>query len=331
MTLIIAEAGVNHNGDINLAHQLIKAAADSGADIIKFQTFKAKNLSTIYASKAKYQCKTSNASNQQEMLAELELNISQHKELIEICNQYGIEFLSSGFDIESLNFLGTLNLNRIKIPSGEITNIPYLRKVASFKKPLILSTGMSNLGEIEFAINLLEESGITRDLITVLHCTTEYPAPYSEINLKAIETIRNSLKVAVGYSDHTLGLEIAIAAVGLGAKVIEKHLTLDKQLLGPDHKASLDPIEFKAMVKSIRIIEKSLGDGIKKATKSEIRNKEAIRKSIVASKKINAGDLFNEDNLTTKRPGYGISPLRWDDLIGLEAKHSYEPDELIRW
>lgn len=331
MTLIIAEAGVNHNGDIKLAHQLIKAAADSGADIIKFQTFKAKNLSTSYASKAKYQLKTSNANTQQEMLAELELNISQYEELIEICNQYEIEFLSSGFDIESLNFLGTLNLNRIKIPSGEITNIPYLRKVASFKKPLILSTGMSNLGEIEFALNLLEESGMTRELVTVLHCTTEYPAPFSEINLKAIETIRNSLKVAVGYSDHTLGLEAAIAAVSLGATVIEKHLTLDKKLIGPDHKASLDPIEFKDMVKSIRIIEKSLGDGIKKATKSELGNKEAIRKSIVASKKINAGDLFTEDNLTTKRPGSGISPIRWDDLIGLKAKHSYEPDELIRW
>ena len=331
MTLIIAEAGVNHNGDMNIAHQLIKAAADSGADIIKFQTFKAKNLSTINASKANYQIKTTNANNQQEMLAELELNISQHKELIEICNQYEIEFLSSGFDIESLNFLGTINLNRIKIPSGEITNTPYLRKVASFKKPTILSTGMSNLGEIETAINLLEESGIKRDLITVLHCTTEYPAPYSEINLKAIETIRNSLKVAVGYSDHTLGIEIAIAAVSLGATIIEKHLTLDKKLLGPDHKASLEPNEFKAMVKSIRIIEKSLGDGIKKATKSEIGNKEAIRKSIVASKKINAGDLFTEENLTTKRPGSGISPTRWDDLIGLKSKHSYEQDELIRW
>ena len=331
MTLIIAEAGVNHNGDINLASELIKAAADSGADIIKFQTFKSNNLSTSYASKANYQNSTTNAKSQQEMLSELELKQSDHWKLIEICEKYDIEFLSSGFDLESLNFLSTLNLKRIKIPSGEITNIPYLRKAASINKSLIISSGMATLGEIEVAINILEKEGITRNMMTILHCTTEYPAPFSEVNLKAISTIKNALKVSVGYSDHTIGIEVPIAAVALGSSIIEKHFTIDKNLYGPDHKASLEPKEFTQMVKSIRRIENSLGDGIKRATKSELSNIESVRKSIVAAKRIEVGDLFTKDNLTTKRPGSGISPLRWDDLIGLESRYLYEPDDLIKW
>ncbi len=331
MTIIIAEAGVNHNGDINLARKLIEAAARAGADIIKFQTFKAKNLSTNYASKANYQNKTSKAKNQQDMLSELELKQSHHKELIQTCEEFGIEFLSTGFDLESLSFLETLKLKRVKIPSGEITNIPYLRKVASIQRPVILSSGMATLGEIESAINVMEGEGLSRDKIDVLHCTTEYPAPFSEVNLRAISTIRSALKVSVGYSDHTLGTDIAIAAVALGASIIEKHFTLDKSFIGPDHKASLEPHEFSSLVKSVRIIEKSLGNGIKKPTKSEILNMNAIRKSIVASKKIKVGDLLTENNITTKRPGSGISPLRWDDIIGSESKYSYEIDELIKW
>ncbi len=331
MTLIIAEAGVNHNGDINLAHKLIKAAAEAGADIIKFQTFKSSNISTSYALKANYQNLNSNEKTQQEMLSKLELKHSDHFELIKICKTYDIEFLSSGFDIESLNFLETLNLKRIKIPSGELTNVPYLRKAASLNKSLIISTGMANLGEIERAINILEKEGLKREMMTILHCTTEYPAPYSEVNLKALITIKNALKVSVGYSDHTNGIDVPIAAVALGSTVIEKHFTIDKNLNGPDHKASLEPHEFKKMVKSIRNIEDSLGDGIKRATKSEISNIEAVRKSIVAAKRIKVGDLFSEENLTTKRPGTGISPLRWDDLIGLKSKNLYEPDDLIKW
>ena len=331
MTIIIAEAGVNHNGDINLAHKMIKVAAKAGADIIKFQTFKSNKLSTPYACKANYQKINSDANSQQEMLSDLEINYSDHKKLKETCEKYGIEFLSSGFDLESLNFLEKLDLKRLKIPSGEITNIPYLRKAASINKPLILSSGMSNLAEIENAINIFEKAGINRNMITVLHCTTEYPTPYSEVNLKAILTIKNALKVSVGYSDHTLGIEVPIAAVALGASIIEKHFTLDKNLSGPDHRASLEPDEFSRMVRSIRKIEKSLGDGIKRATNSELLNKNAVRKSIVASSKIEVGEIFSEDNLTTKRPGSGISPLRWDELIGLKSNYPYEEDELIKW
>lgn len=331
MTLIIAEAGVNHNGDMKLAHQLIKKAAEAGADIVKFQTFQAKRLSTNYAEKANYQKKTTVESTQQEMLEKLELKHHQHLELIQTCKKYNVEFLSTGFDIKSLSFLDTLNLNRIKIPSGEITNIPYLRKVGSMKKPIILSTGMSNLGEIEHAIYTLEKEGTHRKNITVLHCTTEYPVPYSEVNLNAMGTIREALKVSVGYSDHTLGIEVAIGAVSLGASIIEKHLTLDRNLPGPDHKASLEPHEFKNMVKSIRCIEQSLGNGIKEISISEIPNRDIVRKSIVAAKAIRVGDYLTEENLTTKRPGTGISPLMWDHLIGLKSKYSFEPDELIRW
>ena len=331
MTLIIAEAGVNHNGDTKLAHQLIETAANVGADIVKFQTFKASNLSTNYAEKANYQKKTTKEISQREMLSRLELKPEFHKELIDACEANGIEFLSTGFDIDSLDFLETLNLKRIKVPSGEITNVPYLRKVAYMKKPLILSTGMSNLGEIENALNVLEQSGLDRENITVLHCTTEYPAPFSEVNLKAITTIREAFKVSVGYSDHTIGIQIPIAAAALGASIIEKHLTLDKNLPGPDHKASLEPNEFSSMVKSIRIIEDSLGNGVKMATKSELSNRDVVRKSIVAAIQIKAGDYFSEENLTTKRPGIGISPSRWDELIGKKSKYSYQPDDLIQW
>ena len=332
MVLIIAEAGVNHNGDISIAKKLVDAAKDCGADIVKFQSFKAEDLVTSTAKKALYQVEnTGNNNSQFSMLKDLELTYPQQIELKEYCNQKNIEFLSTGFDLESLNFLNSLGLKRFKIPSGEITNIPYLRKVGSMKKPLILSTGMSNLGEIENAIYTLEKEGTNRNNITVLHCTTEYPVPYSEVNLNAIATIREAFKVSVGYSDHTLGIAVSIGATSLGASIIEKHLTLDRNLQGPDHKASLEPHEFKNMVKSIRCIEESLGNGIKEISISEVPNRDIVRKSIVAAKAIRVGDYLSEENLTTKRPGTGISPLMWDHLIGLKSKYSFEPDELIRW
>ena len=332
MTLIIAEAGVNHNGDMQIAEELINQASKAGADIVKFQTFKAELLSTNYASKANYQKQTtSKLQTQKDMLYELELKDHQHHQLIEICNKYNIEFLSTAFDNSSINFLSKLNLKRFKIPSGEIINFPYLRKIASLKKPIILSTGMATLAEIENALQVLEKFGAQRKNITVLHCTTEYPAPYNEINLKAIKTISEKLNVSVGYSDHTLGIEIPIAAVALGATVIEKHLTLDRNMPGPDHRASLEPTQFKSMVESIRKIEKAIGNGIKIPSKSELENMKVIRKSIVASGNIKKGEIFNNHNLTTKRPGTGLSPMIWEDLIGKKAIRDFAADELISW
>ena len=329
-TLIIAEAGVNHNGDMQLAKQLIDAAAEAGADVVKFQTFQADQLATYKAPKAIYQQQTTGKTeNQQEMLQRLELSFDQHQQLISHCRNSDIEFLSTAFDDPSIDLLNKLNLKRFKIPSGEITNLPYLRRLGGLGKPLILSTGMANMGEIEAALAVLETAGTNRAQITVLHCTTEYPAPMAEVNLRAMQTIGKAFGVAVGYSDHTAGIEVPIAAVALGATVIEKHITLDQNLPGPDHKASLEPKEFAAMVRAIRNIDLALGDGIKRPTASEAANSQAVRKSLVAAKEIKAGEAFTAENITAKRPGTGVSPMRWDEFIGQQATHAYEPDELI--
>ena len=329
-TLIIAEAGVNHNGDMQLANQLIDAAAEAGADVVKFQTFQADQLATNKAAKASYQQQTTDkGENQQTMLKRLELSFDQHQQLISYCQNSNIEFLSTAFDDPSIDLLNQLNLKRFKIPSGEITNLPYLRRLGGLGKPLILSTGMANLGEIEAALVVLETAGTDRAQITVLHCTTEYPAPMAEVNLRAMQTIGQAFGVAVGYSDHTAGIEVPIAAVALGATVIEKHITLDQNLPGPDHKASLEPKEFAAMVRAIRNIEQALGDGIKRPTASEAANLQVVRKSLVASRAISIGELFSADSVTAKRPGTGISPMRWDELIGHPSARAFAPDELI--
>ncbi len=329
-TLIIAEAGVNHNGDLKLAKQLIDAAAEAGADIVKFQTFNADRLVTRTALKADYQNQTTDSKESHyEMLRRLELTNTMHKELIAHCAARNIEFFSTGFDIESVDLLVSLGQNHFKIPSGEITNLPYLRHVSRLGKPIILSTGMATLGEIEEAIDVLEQAGTTRTNMTILHCTTEYPAPMAEVNLRAMQSMQAAFGVAVGYSDHTAGIEVAIAAVGLGATVIEKHFTLDRNLPGPDHKASLEPDELKAMVSAIRNIEIALGDGIKRLTPSEARNKPVARKSLVASKAIKAGEVLSTENITTKRPGTGISPMNWDAVMGRKAVRDFVVDELI--
>jgi len=328
--LIIAEAGVNHNGDIELAKRLIDVAADAGADLVKFQTFSAERLATQSAPKADYQNQTTDqAESQFAMLNQLELSSEMHRVLITHCQQRNIGFFSTGFDIQSLDYLASLSAERFKIPSGEITNLPYLRHVGGFGKPVILSTGMANLGEIETALDVLETAGTPRTQITVLHCNTEYPTPMKDVNLRAMCSIRDAFGVAVGYSDHTAGTEVPIAAVALGATVIEKHLTLDRNLPGPDHKASLEPNEFAAMVRSIRNIEQAAGDGIKRPSPSETKNKAIARKSLVAAKPIRAGDQFTAENVIAKRPGTGISPMRWDEVIGQVAARDFVADELI--
>lgn len=329
-TLIIAEAGVNHNGDLDLARQLIEAAAAAGADLVKFQTFKADRLVTRGAKKADYQHNTIDGQeSQHKMLRRLELSPEMHQELFEHCAKSHIGFFSTGFDNESIDLLLSLGQSHFKIPSGEITNLPYLRHVGRLGKAVILSTGMATLGDIEAAITVLEQAGTPRANITVLHCTTEYPTPMAEVNLRAMQSIHAAFGVAIGYSDHTAGIEVAIAAVAMGALVIEKHLTLDHQLPGPDHKASLEPGEFKAMVTAIRNIEVALGDGIKRLTSSELRNKSVARKSLVSKRSIKTGELFNAENITAKRPGTGISPMRWDEVIGRRAARDYSADELI--
>ena len=329
--IIIAEAGVNHNGDLSLAKKLIDAAADAGADLIKFQTFIADRLVTQQAKKADYQSATiGSTESQHQMLARLELDENMHHELIVHCDLRNIKFFSSGFDIESIDFLISLGINHFKIPSGEITNLPYLRHIGQFSKSVILSTGMSTLSDIEAAIDVLEQAGTARSLITVLHCNTEYPTPMVEVNLKAMQSIQASFGVAVGYSDHTAGIEVAIASAALGATVIEKHFTLNKSLPGPDHKASLDPDELKAMVSAIRNIEIALGDGIKRLTPSEERNKFMARKSLVARKAIKEGEVLSADNITAKRPGTGISPMNWDVVMGRKAVRDFAIDELIQ-
>lgn len=329
-TLIIAEAGVNHNGDLAQARQLIDVAAEAGADMVKFQTFSADKLVTTHARKADYQIQTNDADESQHaMIRRLELTREMHVTLIAHCKLRGIRFFSTGFDIDSIDLLVELGLDCLKIPSGEITNLPHLRHVGSYGKSVILSTGMATLGEIEAALDLLEQAGTPRDRITVLQCNTEYPTPMADVNLRAMLAIREAFGVAVGYSDHTQGIEVPIAAVALGATIIEKHFTLDRNLPGPDHKASLEPDELKAMVSAIRNIEQALGDGIKRPSQSEAKNKSIARKSLVAACAIRAGQVFSKTNLVVKRPGTGLSPMRWDEVLGRKAPRGFAPDELI--
>lgn len=330
-TFIIAEAGVNHNGCIRKALKLIDAAKLSGADAIKFQTFKAENLATDYAPKAEYQkYKSIIKETQFEMLKKLEFTDAMHKVCFKKCEKKNIIFISSAFDIESLNYLKKFKLSYFKVPSGEITNIPYLEVLGKFRKKIILSTGMSNIDEIKKAVKTLEINGTKKNNITLLQCTSAYPAPYDEINLNTIAALRNNFKLNIGFSDHSLGIQASIAAVALGAKVIEKHLTLNKKLKGPDHRASLDPKEFKLMVQSIRIVEKTLGNKIKKITKSEKKNICIVRKSIVASTKIKKNEKFSNFNITCKRPGTGISPLFFKKLIGKKSMRNFDKNDLIR-
>ncbi len=331
--IIIAEAGVNHNGDIELAKKLIDVAVDAGVDYVKFQTFKSESLVSKFAKKASYQIENTKdaVESQLQMLKKLELSNSQHFELVQYCNNKNISFFSTAFDLESLSFLKELGLNIVKIPSGEITNLPYLRKAAALFKEVIISTGMSSMVEIEEALDVFLQAGIKKNDITILHCNTEYPTPMSDVNLNAMLTIQKMFGVKVGYSDHTMGIEVPIAAVALGGTMIEKHFTLDRSLPGPDQLASLEPDELKNMVYSIRNIEKAIGGtGIKEPSESEIKNISIARKSIVAKTSIQKGDRFTEFNITTKRPGMGLSPMKWDEVIGKVACQDFDEDELIK-
>ena len=327
---IIAEAGVNHNGSIELAFKLIDAAVESGADAVKFQTFKAENLVSKNTQKAEYQKQTTNPlESQLDMLKKLELDVDVHKKLIKYCNTKGILFLSSPFDHDSIDLLNELGIEVFKIPSGEITNLPYLRRIGSLAKQVILSTGMSTLKEVGDALAILVDSGTKKENITVLHANTMYPTPMEDVNLNAMLTIQKEFGVAVGYSDHTLGIEVDIAAVAMGASCLEKHFTLDKTMDGPDHKASLEPEELKAMVGAIRNIEKALGSSEKKPSPSESVNIKVVRKSIFANQNIKKGDLLTDKNIAVKRPGGGISPMQWDEVIGTISSKDYNADELI--
>ncbi len=327
---IIAEAGVNHDGSIDNAYRLIDAAVEAGADAIKFQTFKAESLVLKNVDKANYQKQTTNESESQfEMIKRLELSVDAHKKLIKYCNEKNIIFLSSPFDHESIDLLNELQLQIFKIPSGEITNLPYLRHIGSLNKKVLLSTGMSNLQEVGDALTILINAGTKKEDITVLHANTMYPTPMEDVNLNAMLTIQRKFGVDVGYSDHTLGLEVDIAAVAIGASVIEKHFTLDKSMEGPDHKASLEPEELKAMVSAIRNIEKALGSSEKKPSPSESVNIDVVRKSIIASASIKKGEILSDNNVTAKRPGAGISPMKWDKVIGTVASKDYQMDDLI--
>lgn len=330
--MIIAEAGVNHNGDFNKAKQLIAVAAEAGANYIKFQTFKASKIVSKSAAKANYQNENigDHTTSQYEMLKKLEIPEGWYYKLVDYCKQCGINFLSTGFDNQSIDFLDQLGVPFFKIPSGEITNKPYLLHIASKKKPVVVSTGMADLKEIGDCISVLTGGGLTMEKITILHCNTEYPTPMEDVNLKAMNSIRYQLGVQIGYSDHTQGIEVPIAAVALGATVIEKHFTLDRNLPGPDHKASLEPAELKAMVQAIRNIEKAIsGSGIKEPSPSEKKNIAVARKSIVASRAIQQGETFTFKNLTVKRPGNGISPMLWDEVIGKKAIRNFGSDDLI--
>ncbi|MDE3156199.1 MAG: N-acetylneuraminate synthase [Acidobacteriota bacterium] len=329
-TFIVAEAGVNHDGDLVKARRLIDVAASAGADAVKFQTFQADRLVTASAPKAGYQRRTTGAGeSQREMLRRLELTPAMHRELMAHCAAAGIMFLSTAFDESSLDLLESLGQERFKIPSGEITNLPYLRHVGRLGRPTLLSTGMADLAEVGEALDVLAAAGTTRELVTVLQCTTEYPAPVDEANLRAMLTMRDRFGVAVGYSDHTPGIEVPLAAVALGACVIEKHFTLDRTTPGPDHRASLEPGELAAMVRAIRTIELALGDGVKRPGPGESTNRAAVRKSIVAQQPILRGEVFSAANITTKRPGTGISPMRWDEIVGRAAPRDFALDELI--
>jgi N,N'-diacetyllegionaminate synthase len=328
---IIAEAGVNHNGNIELAKKLVEVAANAGADAVKFQTFSAEQVLSKNAPKAEYQIKMTDSSESQfDMIKKLELDLNSHQEIIKHCNENNILFLSTPFDHESIEMLNHLNLPLFKIPSGEITNLPYLRLIGSKAKPVILSSGMATLGEIEFALNVLISEQVSLSEITVLHCNTDYPTLMKDVNLRAMQSIAAAFPgIRVGYSDHTLGIEVPIAAVSMGATVIEKHFTLDRNMDGPDHQASLEPDELKSMVKAIRNIEIAMGDGLKKPRSSEIKNKSVARKSIVAARNIHKGEVFTEENLSVKRPGTGLSPIQWDEVIEKKAMKDFRKDELI--
>jgi N,N'-diacetyllegionaminate synthase len=327
---VIAEAGVNHNGSVEMALELVDAAAAQGADAVKFQSFRAAALAAPDAPRAAYQQETTGeAGGQLAMLRALELSPDGHRRIAAHCRQRGIEFLSSPFDAESVELLATLELKRLKVPSGELLDVPYLRRVAALGLPLIVSTGMATLSEVDAALGVLEAAGCPRARITVLHCSTEYPTPPADVNLRAMITLRDSLGVAVGYSDHTEGITVAVAAAALGATVVEKHLTLDRALPGPDHRASLEPGEFGDLVRAVRLVEAALGDGVKAPTAGELENIPAARKSIVAARAIAAGATLGADDLAVKRPGTGMTPLRWDDVLGLTASRDYRADELI--
>ncbi len=328
---IIAEAGVNHNGSIDTAKKMIDVAADAGANFVKFQTFKAETLLTHSADKAEYQkSRTEKEETQFDMIKKLELDRNAHEELVTYCNQKNIQFLSTAFDHDSIDLLAELGIPFYKIPSGEIINLTYLRHVGSMGKPVVMSTGMATLEEVRAAMEILLAAGVKKDDLTILHCNTEYPTPIENVNLKAMLTIRDELGVKVGYSDHTLGIEIPVAAVAMGATVIEKHFTLDRILPGPDHAASLEPDELKAMIQAIRNIEKAMGNGVKQPSPSEAKNIPIARKSIVAKNPINKGERFSEDNLTVKRPGTGISPMEWDVYMCKSSDREYQMDDLIQ-
>lgn len=330
--IIIAEAGVNHNGSMDNAYRLIDAAAEAGVDYIKFQTFKANKLVSVTAKKADYQIQNTKnyEETQLQMLQKLELSQEQHEKLIAYCHKKRVRFFSTAFDLDSLEYLHKIGLQMVKIPSGEITNLPYLRKAASLFQKVIISTGMSSIEEINDAVIVFREAGVNNDNITILHCNTEYPTPMDDVNLKAMLNIQEVFGTKVGYSDHTLGIEVPIAAVALGASMIEKHFTLDKTMTGPDHSASMEPDELKLMVSVIRNIEKALsGSGVKEISLSEKKNIAIARKSIVATKKIQKGDVFSEENIGVKRPGTGISPMKWDEVMGMKSNKDFEVDELI--
>lgn len=329
-TIIIAEAGVNHNGSLENARKLVDAAVTAGADYVKFQTFKADKIASKEAGKAAYQQKSTGTNETQlDMLRKLELSEAAHLELIDYCKTKGIQFLSTPFDLDSIDLLRGLGITLGKIPSGEITNLPYLRKMAAAFPQLIMSTGMAEMAEVKAALDALTKTGVSKDRITILHCNTEYPTPMEDVNLRAMLTIKEEMGVEIGYSDHTLGIEVPVAAVALGATVIEKHFTLDKNMEGPDHRASLEPGELRDMVKAIRNIDKALGNDLKTPSASESHNIKIVRKSIVAKKPILKGERFAEENLTVKRPGTGISPMEWDNVIGQVAKRDFQTDEII--
>ena len=330
---IIAEAGVNHNGSIEIARQMVDKAVEAGVDIIKFQTFKSEKLVSKSARQAEYQKKNigkKSDDSQLSMLKKLELSEQDHKDLMTYCKQKGIKFFSTAFDMDSIEYLHSLNLGLWKIPSGEVTNYPFLKRIASYNERTILSTGMCDLQDVRAAVDALYKNGLSKENLTLLHCNTEYPTPFEDVNLKAMDALRKEFGVEVGYSDHTKGIEVPIAAVALGASVIEKHFTLDRNMEGPDHKASLEPDELKAMVSAIRNIEKAMdGDGTKHVSESERKNITIARKSIVAACDIKAGEIFTEENLTVKRPGTGISPMQWEEILGNKAIRSFAEDELI--
>lgn len=331
-TLIIAEAGVNHNGSIEIAKQLVDKAVDAGVDYIKFQTFKAANLVTKSARQAEYQKKNIGGSDdsQYNMLKKLELSPDDHEILLNYCRERNIKFFSTAFDFDSIEYLHSLGLGLWKIPSGEVTNYPYLKRIAAYNEKTILSTGMCDMADVRAAVGALYKNGLSKENLVLLHCNTEYPTPFEDVNLKAMDALRKEFGVEVGYSDHTRGIEVPIAAVALGATVIEKHFTLDKNMEGPDHKASLEPDELKAMVCAIRNIEKAIaGDGTKHVSESESKNIAIARKSIIAACDIKKGEMLSENNLTVKRPGIGISPMRWEEVIGTSAIRDFKEDEII--